>query len=133
MARGNEKPPEEPNFGELDGEDIEMVLVEVKGTVHLDRLPQDGEVALIALQGNLVFDSVERVNSRLVKKFKLKADRGAEPADDLAEQVTEFLVLLEDEKTGRQQLPGLETRPDGTVVNTETGEIVEKPDDPKED
>lgn len=128
MSKANPDLPPEADLGNLDGEPIKGVLVVIKGTCDLGRWPKEGEHALLAVQGQLKFKDVERLNGILVRKFTLEADIVAEPAGDLADEASAFLIQIEDERAARQPLEFPEDVPPG--VDPDTGEITgEEPHD----
>ena len=134
MSKANPDLPPATDYGSKEiapgvHEDFKSVLVVIKGTCDLGRWPKEGEHALLAVQGQLRWKDDERVNGILVHKFTLEADIVAEPAGDLADEASAFLVQVEDERAMRQPLefPEDETPPG---VDPDTGEVTgEEPTD----
>jgi hypothetical protein len=92
-------------LGELDGESITRVVVTVKGGGVLERLPDEGERALLAIEGTFRFDAVKRVDGQLVRQLVVKAEKLAEVGESLADDVERFVQEVSDRQEGRQQLP----------------------------
>ncbi len=121
------KQPEAPDpklecpFGELDGEPIEIVIISVRGSGILDRVPGDGERIVLTVEGNAKPAVVKRVNGRLVREHAIAIERLAEPLDELAEEVERFIQEVDDRRSGKLQLP----------FDPETGEVLE-PEEPEQ-
>ena len=110
MTKANPDLPPATDYGRIEvapgvHEDIKSVLVTIKGTCDLGRWPQDGEHMLLAVQGQLKYKDVKRVNGIQVRECTLEADIVAEPAGALADEASAFLIQVEDERAAREPLP----------------------------
>ncbi len=94
-----------PDYGELDGERIALVVVKVSGGGLLERRPEEGERALLVVEGHFGSPVVKRVDGVLVREHTVKVAKLGEAAEDLAEEADRFLQELQDRRENRQQLP----------------------------
>ena len=95
-----------PDYGELDGQPIDLVMVKIQGHALVRRAFTTGERVVLIVDG-LIGPSVtvKQELGALVKTVTVKAETMAEPqADDLAGAVLEFIEAVADEQTGRMKL-----------------------------
>jgi hypothetical protein len=92
-------------FGEFDGEAIEVVGVKLSGAGVLDRKLIEGERVVLMITGVASLPQIQRVNGLLVRLHTVKAEKVAEPVEELADEVERFIQAVDDRRKGQEQLP----------------------------
>jgi hypothetical protein len=107
MAR--KKPRIEPgqpeDFGQLDDEPIELVILTVRGSGLIDRRPGEEEPIVLTIEVSTKPHIIKRLNGRLVREIPCSIERLAEPDGDLAVDVERFIRDAEEKRTGQPHLP----------------------------
>ena len=60
---------------------------------------------ILSVEGPVSLPTVERHDGRLVRVHKVKGEKGAEVADRLADEVSDFIRAVDDARQSREQLP----------------------------
>lgn len=92
-------------FGDLDGEEIELMAVKLSGTGLLDRVFTEDERVVLMITGVAALPQIKRINGRLVRVHTVKAEKVAEPIEELAQEVERFIQAVDDKRKGQDQLP----------------------------
>jgi hypothetical protein len=92
-------------FGDVDGEVPNAALLKITGSGMAERAMMRGERVVITVIGTVSGLAFQEKNGVLTRTHTIVAENMAEAIGDLAEEVTDFLTALEDERNAREQLP----------------------------
>lgn len=90
-------PVEAPDLGDLDGRPFDRVVVKITAATSMTRVPADGETLLFTVKGTSKFAGAHRdKDGNLVRDHKLSIVAVAEPEGNLADEVSTWLVKLQE-------------------------------------
>jgi hypothetical protein len=93
------------DLGNVDGEIPQAAIVKVTGSGWADRAMLLGERVALTVIGEVVSLGFKTEKGVPIRIHTVRAESMAELTDKLAEDVTDFLRAVEDEREGRRQLP----------------------------
>jgi hypothetical protein len=99
------EPGRPEDFGQLDGEVIEQVIVVVRGRGLIDRSPGEEEPIVLTIECSTKPHVIRRLNGRLVREVPVTIERLGEPVGELADSLEQFMDDVEEKRTGQPHLP----------------------------
>ncbi len=93
------------DLGNVDGEIPQAAIVKVTGAGWADRAMLRGERVAITVIGEVTGLAFKMEKGVLVRTHTVRAESMAEATGQLAEDVTDFLEALDDDREGRKRLP----------------------------
>lgn len=93
------------DYGQVDGEIPDLVTVRFSGEALIDRALLRGERTAFTVIGTVQSVAFKEKSGALLRTHSVGVETAAEPTEQLGEDVTRFLLDIEDAREGRQQLP----------------------------